>query len=154
LHYHLVLSTKHREPFITADLQGRLYEYLGGILRGHDGCLLAAGGMPDHIHLRARLSKEMSMSEALCLLKCSSSKWVHETFPEHQNFAWQTGYGAFAVSLSGWPAVKRYLATQTDTIGGEPIKRSCAPSCGDTGLRLMNATCGNDAFQPGAHAPG
>jgi hypothetical protein len=33
LHYHLIFSTKNRMPTITADLQGRLYEYLGGILR-------------------------------------------------------------------------------------------------------------------------
>jgi REP element-mobilizing transposase RayT len=114
LHFHLIFSTKRRAPSITSDLQSRLYDYLGGILRGQNGCLLAAGGIPDHVHLLARLSKEMSVTEALRLLKANSSKWIHESFPEHRSFAWQTGYAAFAVSYSGLPAVKRYLATQAE----------------------------------------
>ena len=50
----------------------------------------------------------------LRLLKANSSKWVHETFPEHRSFAWQTGYGAFTVSYSNLGRVKRYLANQAE----------------------------------------
>jgi REP element-mobilizing transposase RayT len=67
---------------ITADLQGRLYEYLGGILRSEKSILLAAGGMPDHVHLLCSLSKELAIAPALRLLKVNSSKWIHETFPQ------------------------------------------------------------------------
>jgi len=114
LHYHLIFSTKQRAPLITADLQPRLYDYIGGIIRGQDGCLLAAGGMPDHIHLLARLSKEVSVSGALRVIKTNSSKWVHETFPDHHAFAWQTGYAAFCVSYSGLESVKHYIASQAE----------------------------------------
>jgi putative transposase len=114
LHYHLIFSTKQRAPLITADLQPRLYDYIGGIIRGQDGCLLAAGGMPDHIHLLARLSKEMSVSEALRVIKANSSKWVHETFADQHAFAWQTGYAAFCVSYSGLESVKHYIASQAE----------------------------------------
>jgi REP element-mobilizing transposase RayT len=110
----LIFSTKQRAPLITADLGPRLYDYIGGIIRGQDGCLLAAGGMPDHIHLLARLSKEMSVSEALRLIKANSSKWVHETFSGQQAFAWQTGYAAFGVSYSGLESVKHYIASQAE----------------------------------------
>jgi REP element-mobilizing transposase RayT len=112
LHYHLVFSTKHRLAQITVDLAGRLYAYLGGILRSEGGCLLAAGGMPDHVHLLVRLSKQTSIAEALRLLKANSSKWIHETFPDRRDFAWQTGYGAFAVSFSSLASVQRYIAYQ------------------------------------------
>jgi hypothetical protein len=37
LHYHLVFSTKYREPTITPQLRPRLYDYLGGIVRGEGG---------------------------------------------------------------------------------------------------------------------
>ena len=30
---HLVFSTKNREPFISDDIEPRLYEYMGGIVR-------------------------------------------------------------------------------------------------------------------------
>ncbi|HEY2839747.1 MAG TPA: transposase [Pirellulales bacterium] len=55
LHCHIVFSTKHRQPFITPDLQTRLFEYVGGILQNHSSRLVAAGGMPDHVHLLASL---------------------------------------------------------------------------------------------------
>src|SRR5262245_21754443 len=114
LHYHLVFSTKHRAALITAELQPRLYGYLGGILRANDGCLLAVGGVADHIHLLARLSREVSVAETLRLLKSNSSKWVHETFPLHSAFAWQNGYGAFTVSYSQLELVKAYIANQEE----------------------------------------
>jgi REP element-mobilizing transposase RayT len=68
--------------------------------------------MPDHVHLLASISKEIAVAEALRLIKANSSKWVHETFPNNRHFAWQAGYGAFAVSYSNLHRVKQYLARQ------------------------------------------
>ena len=112
LHYHLVFSTKNRVPAITADLQGRLYEYIGGIVRSEKGILLAAGGMPDHIHLLCSLSKEVAVAAALRVIKANSSGWVHQEFPQYRSFAWQAGYGAFTVSYSHLDRVKQYIARQ------------------------------------------
>jgi REP element-mobilizing transposase RayT len=114
LHYHVVFSTKNRLPTITADLQPRLDAYFGGILRSEKSVLLAAGGTTDHVHLLCSLSKELAVVDALRLLKANSSKWIHETFPEHRAFAWQAGYGAFAVSYSHLDNVKRYIAGQAE----------------------------------------
>ncbi len=114
LHLHLAFSTKNRSPFLTEGLQPRLYEYVGGILRTHKSCLVAAGGMPDHVHLLVDLSRELAVADALRLIKSNSSKWIHETFPDLHAFAWQTGYGAFAVSYSNLDNVKQYLATQAE----------------------------------------
>jgi REP element-mobilizing transposase RayT len=79
LQYHLIFSTKDREPAIDHALQPRLYEYVGGVLRGHQGALLAAGGMPDHVHLLVGLHRETSVAEAVKRVKAHSSKWIHET---------------------------------------------------------------------------
>ena len=114
LHFHLVFSTKNREPMIDADLQPRHYEYMGGILRAEKSVLLAAGGMSDHVHLLVSLSRELSIAETVRLVKANSSKWIHQTFPERAAFAWQAGYGAFSVSLSNLPDVKTYLARQAE----------------------------------------
>jgi REP element-mobilizing transposase RayT len=114
LYYHLVFSTKGREPLLAADLRARLFEYVGGILRAHGGCLVAAGGVEDHVHLLAGLSREMAVAEALRLLKANSSKWVREAAAGPAAFAWQTGYAAFTVSRSRMGAVKTYLARQEE----------------------------------------
>ena len=47
-------------------------------------------------------------------LKSNSSAWVHEEFPGLARFAWQAGYGAFAVNKSNAAAVKSYIARQEE----------------------------------------
>jgi hypothetical protein len=47
-------------------------------------------------------------------LKSNSSRWIHETFPQHRRFAWQTGYAAFSVSVSQKQAVLEYIAGQEE----------------------------------------
>src|SRR5580704_2128836 len=74
LYFHLVFSSKHRQPLIDAEWQSRLYEYCGGILRREKSVLLAAGGMPDHVHLLVSLSRELSIADVVRLVKASSSK--------------------------------------------------------------------------------
>ena len=92
----------------------RLYEYLGGILRGEGGCLVAAGGTADHVHLLCRLDKQTSVAGAVRTIKANSSRWIHQTFPLLRRFAWQVGYGAFAVSYSQLDSVKRYIDGQAE----------------------------------------
>lgn len=112
VHLHVVFSTKQRQRLVTDELQPRLYEYIGGTLRKNGSTLIAAGGMPDHVHLLISLGKKSSISETIRFIKSSSSKWVHDTFPTLQQFAWQSGYGAFAVSYSQLATVRKYVANQ------------------------------------------
>ena len=100
LNFHLVFSTKNRQPLIGGEIRSRLYEYLGGILRAEKSVLLAAGGMPDHVHLLVSLSRELSIADTLRIVKANSSKWIHGMFPDRHQFTWQSGYGAFSVSHS------------------------------------------------------
>jgi REP element-mobilizing transposase RayT len=50
-YFHLAWSTKNRSRYISPDIQLRLYDYLGAIVRNYKAKLLAIGGMPDHVHL-------------------------------------------------------------------------------------------------------
>ena len=47
-------------------------------------------------------------------LKSLSSGWVHKSFPDFPNFAWQAGYGAFTVSSSKAPDVIAYIDAQAE----------------------------------------
>ena len=62
---HIVFSTKNREPLIRDEIQTRLYEYIGGTLRAQKCKLVAAGGMPDHVHLLVLLSKQVALADLL-----------------------------------------------------------------------------------------
>jgi len=44
----------------------------------------------------------------------SSSKWIKAQGVEFAGFAWQAGYGAFAVSESNVPTVRDYIASQKE----------------------------------------
>jgi len=111
LHCHIIFSTKHRQPQITAELQPRLFEYIGGILRNNSSALIAAGGIPDHVHLLVSLGRTLSIADAVRLIKTNSSGWIHSEL-QIADFQWQSGYGAFAVSHSNIDQVRWYLANQ------------------------------------------
>ena len=111
LHYHVVFSTKNREPVLTADIRERVWDYLGGIVRGEGGVPILVGGMPDHVHLLATLPQTRAVADVVRQLKAGSSGWAHEQFPGSRLW-WQTGYAAFTVSHSGVEKVKRYIERQ------------------------------------------
>jgi hypothetical protein len=48
------------------------------------------------------------------LVKGGSSKWVHETFPLHGDFAWQEGYGAFSIGVSQVENTIAYINNQRE----------------------------------------
>lgn len=111
---HVVFSTKHRKPWITADVAERLYPYIGGIVRAEKGVLYDIGGIEDHVHIYLRWRPDGSVSDLMRTVKARSSKWVHDAYPNLSAFAWQEGYSVFSVSKSQEGAVKKYIAGQAD----------------------------------------
>jgi REP element-mobilizing transposase RayT len=105
---HCVFSTKDRRSLIPASRTAELYAYLGGIARGEGFSLIAAGGTANHIHLLFILPAPYSLAQAVQKLKGSSSRWMG------RGFSWQEGYGAFSVSASQVPVVKRYIQNQEE----------------------------------------
>ena len=111
---HCVFSTKERRKLITPEMQQRLWPFVGGIAKENHMKAIAVGGIADHIHLLLSLPATMSIAKAMQLIKGGSSKFVHETFPEHRNFAWQEGYGAFSVSISHIEETVAYIHRQAE----------------------------------------
>ena len=89
--YYIVFSTKNRQPLITGNVKSRLYDYIGGTIRKQDGVALAINGMPDHVHVLAKLRLDKAVSDVLRDLKANLSGWMHEVFPEIKDFSWQNG---------------------------------------------------------------
>ena len=112
--YHSAFSTKRREPRITAELQARLWPFMGGIARKNGMRALAIGGVADHVHLLLSLPSTLAIAKAVQLIKGGSSAWVHETFPEHRGFVWQEGYGAFSIGISDVSRTIAYIESQEE----------------------------------------
>ena len=111
---HCVWSTKNRESHLTLDLRGRLWPYLGGIAKQNQMKTLAIGGASDHVHVLLSLPATLSIAKAMQLLKGNSSKWIRETFPKLRSFAWQEGYSAFSIGMSGVDATVAYIRNQAE----------------------------------------
>lgn len=114
LFYHVVFSTKGRKDLITQDIEARVHAYIGGIARSHDLVAVQVGGTENHIHVLILAKPKFAPSQIVQWLKGESSKWIHDTFPDLKDFAWQDGFGVFSVSKSNVPDVVEYIKKQRE----------------------------------------
>jgi REP element-mobilizing transposase RayT len=114
LHVHLIFSTKHRERRITGAVRDSLHAYLATVLQNLGCAPVLINSVEDHVHILFDLARTVSVSQAVEEVKKSSSKWIKTQGAEFAGFAWQAGYGAFAVSESNVPAVRDYIARQAE----------------------------------------
>lgn len=114
LFYHIVFSTKGRKDLISPEIETRVWAYIGGIARNHEVVAIQIGGIENHIHVLIMAKPKIAPSQIVQWLKGESSKWIHETFPELHDFAWQDGFGVFSVSKSNVPDVVEYIRTQRE----------------------------------------
>jgi putative transposase len=108
---HYVFSTKERRQLIPADLQIRLWKYIGGIGANHQIPVLTAGGTGNHAHVLISLPSDITVARAVQVLKANSSRWISE---HGIDFSWQEGYGAFSVSVSNLAVVRGYIDHQAE----------------------------------------
>ena len=109
---HIVFSTKHRFPFIRSEYRPRLYDYIGGTVRGIGGSLIEIGGIEDHVHILTGVKPTIAPSRFLQQLKPSVTNWGKKNI--HQAFEWQDGYGAFSVSDREIEGLRRYIQNQEE----------------------------------------
>ena len=111
---HVIFSTKDRAPTLDADLKLRLFPYMGGIVRDLGGAALSINGPTDHVHILASLPATITLADFVGKVKANASGWVRKTFAGRREFKWQTGYGAFSVSVSQRDKVLTYIANQEE----------------------------------------
>lgn len=111
---HLIFSTKHREPFITSEIESELHPYMAKIFRELKSPSLTIGGTYDHIHILFSLGRVIAIADLVEEVKTNTSKWIKTKGPEFKNFHWQSGYGAFSIGQSSVAAVKRYIRNQKE----------------------------------------
>jgi putative transposase len=114
LNVHCVFSTKGRTPVLTPEIRPRLWAFMGGIANQNGIRPLCIGGMSDHAHLLLSLPTSLSVASAMQVIKGGSSTWLRNTFASLGHFAWQEGYGAFAVSVSHLDNAMRYIQNQEE----------------------------------------
>jgi putative transposase len=96
------------------EIRERLWPYLGGIAKESNIRPARIGGVADHVHMLLSLPTTIAVAKAIQLIKGGSSAWIHDSFREQHNFAWQEGYGAFSVSVSHLPETVDYIKNQAE----------------------------------------
>ncbi|MCX6881863.1 MAG: IS200/IS605 family transposase [Verrucomicrobia bacterium] len=114
LHVHLIFSTKHRERLITDAVRDSLHAYMATVLQNLGCAPVLINSVEDHVHILFELARTVPVSRAVEEVKKSSSKWIKTQGAEFAGFAWQAGYGAFAVSESNVPTVRDYIGGQQE----------------------------------------
>jgi REP element-mobilizing transposase RayT len=112
LHIHLVFSTKNRETFLSENIRSDLHAYMATVLKNLGCPALLINSMEDHVHILFDLGRTVAISTAVEEVKKTSSKWIKTKGTSVSMFAWQAGYGAFAVSESNVAEVRAYIANQ------------------------------------------
>lgn len=111
---HLVFSTKGRTETLPKQHLKEVHAYVAEILNNNHCPAIAVGGTANHIHILYVLSKTMTLSESVRLVKANSSKWINERNGHFNAFCWQDGYGAFSISQGHVDAVVKYIEGQEE----------------------------------------
>ena len=74
----------------------------------------SVGGHVDHVHLLVGLSRTVSISKLIEIIKSETSKWAKKSEYGPGLFSWQRGYGVFSVSHSQRDLVDQYIRNQSD----------------------------------------
>ena len=116
IYLHVIFSTKGREPFLAnKDMRTRMHAYLSGTLARLDCPAVIIGGTSDHVHALFELSRDKTVSDVVRDLKRSSSHWAKKQGSiVAKKFAWQHGYAAFSVSVSGLSRTAKYIDLQRE----------------------------------------
>ncbi len=114
LTYHVIFSTKYRDPLIVDAIREDLYKYIGGTIRGLKGHSIEIGGVEDHVHLLANFSPTLAVSDTVRDVKANASRWLNDERKIPSIFEWQKGYSAFTVSYSQREAVQSYIRNQKE----------------------------------------
>jgi len=112
LYVHLVWSTWDRLPLITPELEGPIYHCFLSECSGQGAEMLAAGGMPDHVHVLVKIPSTVTIAVLVKQLKGVSSHLVSHVLAPGAFFRWQGSYAAFSVSRWDVAKIRGYIRRQ------------------------------------------
>ena len=112
--YHLVFSTKHREPTIVPNQKKRLFSYIHQLLTNKNCHLYSINGVEDHLHILTHIHPTIAIASLVKDIKLSADEFIYreEIFPDFKG--WQDGYGAFTESIKAKDRLINYIKNQEE----------------------------------------
>jgi len=114
LYLRLVLATATREPLIKPEIEKPLWDALAECSRSLGCEALAVGGMPDHVHLLAKVPPTLSVADLADELMGASATLMREKLLPGADFEWQDSYGALTLRKDEVAKVAAYIERQKE----------------------------------------
>lgn len=114
IYIQVVFAVRNRAAMIEEAWEAQLYQYIGGIIRGHGQFALAINGMPDQIHILMSIKGSCCLSDLVREIKKSSGKFINDRRLTKVRFNWQSGYGAFSYGHSQLGQIMSYIDRQKE----------------------------------------
>lgn len=111
-YYHLVWATKDREPYISLEVEARLFAYIVRKAAELGVYVYAIDGWLDHVHLIISIPPHVSVSQVVKRLKGASSHHLNHTSDLETHFAWQRGYGLLSLGERQRKSAEAYVHNQ------------------------------------------
>jgi len=110
--FHLVWSTKYRQPFLTKTIRQKVFDHIKLNAKRKRIFLDRVNGYEDHVHCLLSLSTDQAISKVVQLIKGESSHWINKEKLCKSRFEWQEEYFAVSVSHSHLAGVRGYIDDQ------------------------------------------
>ena len=114
IYYHIVFSTKNREPVLRADGREELFRYIWGIIRNKNSHLYRIYAVEDHLHILSSLHPSVALADFIKDIKVASNGWIKERQLFLHFNSWQDGYGAFTASHADKDRLIEYIKNQQE----------------------------------------
>jgi len=113
IYVHAIWSTYNRTPFLHKNIRTHLYNQIHNVILTNKGVVHEIGGIEDHVHLLFELPKDKALSPLMQEVKTSATHLLKKLDPLLcRDFSWQTGYGAYSISLPTVNTLKSYIQNQ------------------------------------------
>ena len=112
LFYHIVWTTRNREPLIQAAFASDVHRVVAGKATQLGAVVHAVGGADDHVHLAVSVPPSLALSEFIGQVKGNSSHFANHELAMPQTFAWQAEYGVLSFDAKQLPRIVAYVRNQ------------------------------------------
>jgi putative transposase len=110
--YHIVFSTKDREPTLSIEKRPEVFKYVWGVIQKKNSNPYWINGVEDHLHIATHIHPTVALSPLIKDIKLASNSYIEDNRILRDFGGWQNGYAAFTCSHATQDNLIQYIRDQ------------------------------------------